>query len=109
MTITKDYLKITPEIKEELLKISYIQEGVRKLDLGNSRLDFKTTYILEGFTGKGVNLSFINGTRKIKKVGKVYRDEFTTIDNKKCIGYKIVTEGWHYIESFGRKEMNEMP
>lgn len=98
MTKVKDYLDITEEIKEAIISISTTEPDGRKvIRLGNYALDFTQPYYLNGFTKKGVKLSWINGRDEINIIGKVYEAG----DDRPQ--HKLVTEGWRYIQRFYTK------
>jgi len=83
--------QITEEIKNKILSFSYLdtETNRRLIDIGNHRLDFKKTYFLNGFTKKGIKLTWLNGRAEIKVIGKVEdREDYLA----------LYTEGWQYIE-----------
>ena len=92
-------LEMTQELKDLILSNVYEKGNRFCISLGNYRLDFSKEYIFKGFTKKGVNLFWINGTDEIKVVGKVFY-------NKDYGSYKLVTEGWNYQLTLRRKEEN---
>jgi hypothetical protein len=84
--------EITNEIKEAIKSITHTDENGREvIALGNCRLDFSKMYFFNGFTRKGVKLSWKNGSEEINVIGKV---EY----NPKYNDFAFYTEGWSYIE-----------
>ena len=86
---------ITEEIKQAILKLTSLDEksNRRVIFLGNCRLDFNKQYFFNGFTKKGVKLSYSNGhnSPEVNVLGKVeYNDNYKD--------YAFYTEGWSYIE-----------
>ena len=88
---------ITQHIKDEISKLSYCEDGVWYIEIGNSRLDFSKKYRLLGFTKKTVKLGWMNGRDNLIKVnGHVeQRNDY----------YALYTEGWSFIEHL-KLEMN---
>ena len=80
---------ITKEIQELVKKQVYIKDNKEMIALPNSRLDFCNKYLFKGFTRKGVKLSWINGNKEIKVIGKVWKRPNGDL--------KLVTDGWNYI------------
>lgn len=103
MTKIKDNIQITEEIKQAIINIGErLPDGRIKVYLGNCRLDFQTSYYLDGFTKLGVKLYWYNGLEedgsktKIKLIGKVYQEN----DYNPFPCHKLVTDGWNYIQRF---------
>ena len=88
----------TEKIQNQLKEFFWKDENQKiRVSLGNHRLDFKKDYYFDKFTKKGVKLYWINGGEKVFVMGKVeYNEDYND--------YAFFTEGWGFIEHFGREK-----
>jgi hypothetical protein len=92
-------MELNNYIKKKIREMTYKNEdnGRLMISLGSSRLDFSKPYYFNGFTKKGVKLSWVNGDTEIKVIGKVEK-------NIEYNDYAFYTEGWSFIEHFKSEE-----
>ena len=86
---------ITDEIKKAIEKLCLLdpETGRKMIHMGNCRLDFSKPYFFNGFTKKGVKMSYSNGGNQpeVNVIGKIeYNDTYKD--------FAFYTEGWNYIE-----------